>query len=329
MKSKLQLATFIASFLTFHSVFGQGALTPSSAPAPTMKSLDQIEARIPISSAPYNILRSGSYYLTGNLTVAGGNAITITTNNVTLDLNGYSIASTEPVATTNSAILLSGGRMNVAIANGHISSSVTNDSLGVVFGGSGFGYGIFVSSGNCINVRVKNVSVTGVLKHGIYLTPGLSAVVEYCTVYEAGSYGIFADSVSDSSAANCGNTGIVAEDAYNCKGVGIGFGVGLNATTANNCSGTGTGSGHGLIAITANNCSGICSGAGVGVSATTANNCFGQSSTGTGLSVTIANSCVGQTASAGTGLFAFIANGCHGVASGGTPLVATHNVNSF
>src|SRR5262249_30290848 len=75
-------------------VISQGPLTPPGAPAPTMKTLDQIEARTPISSAPFTITNSGSYYLTTNLSVSTGNAITIATNGVTLDLNGFTISST-------------------------------------------------------------------------------------------------------------------------------------------------------------------------------------------------------------------------------------------
>jgi len=37
-----------------------------------MKTLDQIEPRTPISSAPYTISASGAYYLTNNLALRGG-----------------------------------------------------------------------------------------------------------------------------------------------------------------------------------------------------------------------------------------------------------------
>lgn len=71
---------------------GQGPLTPPGAPAPTMKTLDQIEARTPISSLPFDISVSGSYYLTKNLTGAvGNNGITVTANDVTIDLNGFAL----------------------------------------------------------------------------------------------------------------------------------------------------------------------------------------------------------------------------------------------
>lgn len=44
---------------------GQGSLTPPGAPAPTMRTLDQVEPRTPISALPYVISKSGSYYVTG------------------------------------------------------------------------------------------------------------------------------------------------------------------------------------------------------------------------------------------------------------------------
>jgi hypothetical protein len=79
-------------------MIAQGPLTPPGTPAPTMKTLDQLDAKLekrtPISSAPSTISASGSYYLTANLTVASGTAIAISADNVTLDLNGF--ASTNP-----------------------------------------------------------------------------------------------------------------------------------------------------------------------------------------------------------------------------------------
>src|SRR6266581_3772336 len=82
------------------SVLGQGALAPPGSPAPIFKTLSQIEPRLPISDFGTNLTVSGSYYLVANL-FSGTNtqdAITIRTNmhDMTIDLNGFSIISTNP-----------------------------------------------------------------------------------------------------------------------------------------------------------------------------------------------------------------------------------------
>jgi hypothetical protein len=140
-------AILILSLFTVHClpVFAQGPLTPPGAPSPSMKSLDQIEARTAISSAPFNITTSGSYYLTQNLTVAAGNAITISVSNVTLDLNGFTISSTESPAGSSSAILLGSGLSNVTIVNGLVDGNVTYS--GGSYSGTGFGNGIAYTGG--------------------------------------------------------------------------------------------------------------------------------------------------------------------------------------
>jgi hypothetical protein len=124
------LAMLVAMINFPPSTFGQGSLTPPGAPAPTMKTLAQIEPRTPISSVPFTITSPGAYYLTTNLTVSSGNAISIATNGVTLDLNGFIISSTAASA-AGYGIFLNTALRNIKIVNGLIQGGVTNNGSGV------------------------------------------------------------------------------------------------------------------------------------------------------------------------------------------------------
>jgi parallel beta-helix repeat protein len=101
MKLKTTLLA-LAAFATLNSqlsTFAQGSLTPpAGAPAPVMKSLDQIESRIPLNTLPgtnnavHVISQPGNYYLTGNVVGSTGkNGILINAHDVNIDLNGYTI----------------------------------------------------------------------------------------------------------------------------------------------------------------------------------------------------------------------------------------------
>jgi hypothetical protein len=330
------ITLLLSAFSLQPSAFAQGNLTPPGAPAPTMKTLAQIEPRTPISSAPFTIAAPGSYYLTTNLTVSGGDAITIAANGVTLDLNGFTIASTAASA-AGTGISINNVR-NLAILNGFIQGGVTNNGSGV-YSGSGFWDGIYGYPVQ--NARVSGVSVSGCSDNGIYLGLGDATVVESCTVRTVGGYGIVASTIKASVAKDCGGTAIYGDQVADCRGESAGSGYGLYATTALNCYGssssTGTGlsatsaqncrgsssTGTGLSALTAQNCSGSSS-SGYGLSATTAQNCYGSSSSGIGVNASdIAIGCVGSSFS-GTGLNAYSANSCRGTSSSGTGLAATY-----
>ncbi len=335
MSGKILALGCLVTFSAF-ATLAQGNLTPLAAPAPSMKSLDQIEPRVPISALPYTISTPGSYYITTNLLVAVNNGIVIAANNVNLDLNGFTISSIQSPASTGKGIALGSGSgpvTNITIRNGFITGSVTNN--GGTYSGNGFGYGIFQFGGQpAVNVHVSDVAVSGCQFVGIHLG-GSNSVVESCSVNMVGSYGIYAQSISDSSAMNCGNFGIYATaSANNCSGSSSG-GNGLSAASAENCYGSST-IGNGISAINALNCYGT-SGSGTGLSATIVENCYGTSSSGTGVAgTTVANSygtsggggsgisannaqnSYGTSSANGTGLSASIAQNCYGGSSIGT-----------
>ena len=174
MKIQFKLAglLLLAIFNFYPSILqAQGALTPPGAPAPTMKSLGQIEPRMPISSLPYNITSPGSYYLTTNLTgISGTNGITITADNVTIDLRGFILFG---VPGALDGIHVPGDRtyLNLVLQNG------------TVRGWPGNG----VDADNTKGSRFNQLNVTGNSTDG--LNPGVDAVVHHCIASDNGLEG--------------------------------------------------------------------------------------------------------------------------------------------
>ena len=141
MKRTLALA-LAAGFILHPSSWlsAQGPLTPPGAPAPTMKTLDQIEPRTPISQ-PGQAIGSGSYYLTANLIAARPTSgIMVIGSDVTIDLNGFELVG---IAGSGTGIVIGVGQSNVTIRNGTIRN----------WGGKGID-----GVGNA-RVRVENVRV--------------------------------------------------------------------------------------------------------------------------------------------------------------------------
>jgi hypothetical protein len=309
--------------------FAQGALTPpSGAPAPTMKTLDQLEPRTPLKAgAPgvtqntnggFTITASGSYYLTANLTIASGDAIVITASGVSLDLSGFTISSTTASPTASgTAVYIYPNLSDITIRNGNIRGNTVYDAATKIFSGTGFKNGIRGSLSDKLladNIFVGNVAIDGISDF---------TTIDHCAASVCGGLGLRADHVRDSSAYTCGTSGVMANyTASNCYGSSTGGGSGISADTASNCYGSSRGVGAGLIATTASNCYGS-STSGTGLSAYTASNCYGSSTSGTGLDAhDTASNCSGSSLSS-TGLDAGdTASNCRGYSTSGTGLWA-------
>ncbi len=130
-----------------------------------------------ITTLPYTISVQGVYCLTGDLVtgITSGAAITVATNNVTIDLNGYKVGGQAAGAGTDARGIVASNRSNVRIHNGVVRGFRYGVSL---FLGSGHVIenmlldfntekGIDVSSANGVIVRGNRVNNTGGTTFGV------------------------------------------------------------------------------------------------------------------------------------------------------------------
>lgn len=193
-----------------------GDTNPPPGPiGPTMKPLDQVEPRTPITSLPFTISEPGSYYLVGNLETAG-DGIIVDASDVTIDMMGFSITGTSP--DTNVGVRVNSfTHENFTLING----TVRRFYEGVTANTFEAGNGVTVTGVRAVDVGLSGIDVRGTnnlvrdcfavrstsatvmfLSTGIVVTGG---VIENCRAsgFDTGIGGVDGAVISNSSAVEC------------------------------------------------------------------------------------------------------------------------------
>jgi len=185
-------AVFLSGLGAWAESSPQEALYPSGAPGPVMKTLSQIEPRTAITAAGTVITQPGSYYLASPLSATYNVGIKIQSDDVTLDLNGFS---------------LQGGR-----ANGYFGIYVVGVSNAplrnvTIRGGSisNFDTGLrcdYVQNGCFEQLSISSNLSSGVLFNGAGTGRCSGNVLRACAVGKNGSYGVFIHANNGACEAN-------------------------------------------------------------------------------------------------------------------------------
>ena len=174
-----------------------------------------------ITTLPSIITTQGVYCLTGNLGTAmtSGHAITINTNNVVLDLNGFKLAGLAAGLGTNADGIRASNRQNITIKNGTV---------------RGFLDGILLSdSGGSQGHLVEDIRADQNTWIGIWVE-GAGNIVRNNQVVATGGTTFFG---ANADAVGIFVTGagprVLNNDVTNTfkQGTGIAWGIGLNGVT--------------------------------------------------------------------------------------------------
>lgn len=214
----------LAALVATGSVTLAGPLNPPAGPiTSTSKTLTEVEPRVAINatntpgnvSYVFRITQPGSYYLAGNMSVPSGmSGIEIGTNDVTIDMNGFTITglagSLDGIGNTPNTI-----RRRVTIRNGTVAN----------MGRTGVAVSVLnAASTQCITVAEVNAYGNG--EHGIYISDG---IVRSCKAHNNALYGIFINGYLASTVSGC-------HANNNITGMRISRGTIESCTTSSNTS---------------------------------------------------------------------------------------------
>lgn len=190
-----RLFLIVSAQLVFISgVLAQGSLTPPGAPGQTMKTLEQVEARTPISSVPYTIQNPGSYYVAADLNgIASQHGITINSDDVTLDLNGFTLQGVPGSLDGITVVNTFPDHVNITIENG-VLRDWGGEGLDAAWGSNGV---------------VRAVKAVENASHGIRISD--TWIVKDCHAIANGSIGIYANDnclISDCVATGNSSNGV-------------------------------------------------------------------------------------------------------------------------
>ncbi len=203
--SVLCLSIVLGAFALAPGAARAGDLAPPAGPvSPTMKTLDEVEPRVPIHQAdiPLTITQSGSYYLAEALSNPAAQSftfITIDADGVSLDLMGFAIDGEDMDAfQATIGVAVVSGRREVSIRNGTIrrvrggvaaTGATALDIRDLRIDSPLFGWG--VRPGN--STVISNVHVTR-SNWGFELGVCSDVLLEHCSVSGANVAGFYVDS---------------------------------------------------------------------------------------------------------------------------------------
>jgi hypothetical protein len=185
-----------------------------------MKSLAQVEPRIPISTAGIVISQPGNYYLTNDLeaTVSPGWVITIRAEDVTLDLNGFALTAAPGVGVVADSapagiIIDVVGKGTTIIKNGHIRGNRHPPITGGISAGEGLHYGIIAineTSADSSTTMIEGIVFSGLV--GAVSTT--NSTIRNCHV--TGAYGSLRGSLIQNCLMRCDEAAITGTRVEHC-----------------------------------------------------------------------------------------------------------------